>query len=133
MKCQHTLDWTVGICGEIFIDQKFMGLFSLLFGAGMILFIERAAAGGRRAVMLNLWRNALLLLISILHFMLWEGDVLMVYAISSVFLIALRKVADKTLIVVGGHGIRSLNWLLAACTVHRGHDWNIPCRNLESR
>ena len=95
------LDWTVGICGEIFIDQKFMGLFSLLFGAGMILFIERAAAGGRRAVMLNLWRNALLLLIGILHFMLWEGDVLMVYAISSVFLIALRKLADKTLIVVG--------------------------------
>ena len=30
------LDWTVGILGEVFVDQKFMGLFSLLFGAGMI-------------------------------------------------------------------------------------------------
>ena len=54
------LDWAVGIFGEVFIDQKFMGLFSLLFGAGMILFIDRASGRGRRAVVLNLWRNVLL-------------------------------------------------------------------------
>ena len=95
------LDWTAGIFGEIFIDQKFMGLFSLLFGAGMILFIDRAAARGRRAILLNLWRNALLLAIGVLHFMLWDGDVLMVYAISSVFLLALRKLPNKALISVG--------------------------------
>ena len=95
------LDWAVGIFGEIFIDQKFMGLFSLLFGAGMILFIDRASARGRRAVLLNLWRNGLLLVIGILHFMLWDGDVLMVYAISSVFLIALRRLPDKVIISVG--------------------------------
>ena len=95
------LDWTVGILGEIFIDQKFMGLFSLLFGAGMILFIDRAAARGRRAVTLNLWRNTLLLIIGILHYMLWDGDVLMVYAISSVFLVAMRKLPDRVLITVG--------------------------------
>ena len=95
------LDWAVGIFGEVFIDQKFMGLFSLLFGAGMILFIDRAAARGRRAVALNLWRNALLLLIGFLHFLLWDGDVLMAYAISSVFLIAMRKLPDRALISVG--------------------------------
>ena len=61
------LDWAVGILGEVFVDQKFMGLFSLLFGAGMILFIDRASGRGRRAVLLNLWRNALLLLIGVLH------------------------------------------------------------------
>ena len=94
-------DWTVGIFGEVFIDQKFMGLFSLLFGAGMILFIDRASARGRRAVWLNLWRNGLLLLIGILHFQLWEGDVLIAYAISSVFLIALRKLTNWALISVG--------------------------------
>ena len=95
------LDWAVGIFGEVFIDQKFMGLFSLLFGAGMILFIDRAAARGRRAVALNLWRNVLLLLIGFLHFLLWDGDVLMAYAISSVFLIAMRKLPNRTLISVG--------------------------------
>ena len=95
------LDWAVGIFGEIFVDQKFMGLFSLLFGAGVMLFIERAAARGSRAVLLNLWRNGLLLGIGILHFLLWEGDVLMVYAIASVILIPLRKVPAKGLIALG--------------------------------
>ncbi len=95
------LDWAVGIVGEIFVDQKFMGLFSLLFGAGMILFIDRAVARGRRAVTLNLWRNLLLLFIGILHFSLWDGDVLMIYAVSSVFLLALRKVPNKALISIG--------------------------------
>ena len=95
------LDWCVGIFGEVFVDQKFMGLFSLLFGAGMILFIDRAVEKGKRAVLLNLWRNALLLLIGILHFMVWDGDVLMAYAISSVFLIALRKLPNRALISIG--------------------------------
>ena len=95
------LDWAVGILGEVFVDQKFMGLFSLLFGAGMILFIDRAAEKGRRAVVLNLWRNALLLLIGILHMMLWDGDVLIAYALSSVFLLALRKLPNRALISLG--------------------------------
>ena len=95
------LDWAVGILGEVFVDQKFMGLFSLLFGAGMILFIDRASERGRRAVVLNLWRNALLLLIGILHMMLWDGDVLIAYALSSVFLLALRKLPNRALISLG--------------------------------
>ena len=110
---ETALDWAVGVLGEIFIDQKFMGLFSLLFGAGMILFIDRAAQRGRRAVMLNLWRNALLLVIGILHYALWIGDVLTVYAVSSVFLIALRKLRNKTLISVG----IALFVLSAACAI----------------
>ena len=95
------LDWTVGVLGEVFVDQKFMGLFSLLFGAGMILFIDRAASRGRHAVRLNLWRNVLLLLIGILHSVLWYGDVLMAYAIASFFLIAMRKLPNRALISVG--------------------------------
>ena len=95
------LDWSVGILGEVFVDQKFMGLFSLLFGAGMILFIDRASGRGRRAVLLNRWRNALLLLTGILHYKIGGDDVLMVYAISSFFLIALRGLPNWALIFVG--------------------------------
>lgn len=95
------LDWAVGIFGEIFIDQKFMGLFSLLFGAGMILFIDRASKRSRRAVLLNMWRNVLLLLIGVVHFTIWDGDVLMVYAVSSFFLILLRRLSNKALISLG--------------------------------
>ena len=95
------LDWAVGISGEIFVDQKFMGLFSLLFGAGVMLFMECAEIRGGRPLRLNLWRNALLLAIGWLHYQLWDGDVLMVYALCSVILLALRKCPPRVLIVAG--------------------------------
>ena len=94
-------DWAVGVFGEIFIDQKFMGLFSLLFGAGILLFIERAETREPHPILLNLWRNALLLGIGVLHTLLWEGDVLVVYALSAVVLVALRKLPAKALVAVG--------------------------------
>ena len=40
------LDWLIGGFGEVFADQKFMALFSLLFGASVLLFCERAEAKG---------------------------------------------------------------------------------------
>ena len=95
------LDWVVGVLGEVLVDQKFMGMFSLLFGAGMVLFMDRAAARGARAVALNLWRNALLLVIGAAHFAFWDGDVLMAYALSSVVLLALRGLPNWWLVVIG--------------------------------
>ncbi len=95
------LDWTVAVAGEIFVDQKFMGLFSLLFGAGMMLFIERVESRDGPAVRLTLWRNALLLAAGIAHYQLWDGDVLMVYAVSSVILVSVRKLSSRVLIAVG--------------------------------
>ena len=94
-------DRAVGLFGEIFVDQKFMGLFSLLFGAGILLFIERAETRERHPILLNLWRNALLFGIGILHTLLWDGDVLVVYAISALILVALRKLSAKALIAIG--------------------------------
>lgn len=95
------LDWAVALFGEIFVDQKFMALFSLLFGAGIMLFIDRAAARSSHPILLNLWRNGLLLLIGILHTLLWQGDVLVVYALSALFLIALRKLPAPALMLLG--------------------------------
>ena len=95
------LDWAIGVFGEIFVDQKFMGIFSLLFGAGILLFIERAERREGRPVLLNLWRNVLLLGIGILHAIVWDGDVLMAYAISAVFLLALHRLPSRALIGIG--------------------------------
>ncbi|MCY3646603.1 MAG: DUF418 domain-containing protein [Chloroflexi bacterium] len=95
-------DWVIGGAGEIFVDQKFMGLFSMLFGAGIVLFFERARDKGRRAGWLSFWRNLLLLGIGILHVVLWDGDVLILYAICSVFLIALHKLDARALFALGG-------------------------------
>ncbi|WP_420612383.1 DUF418 domain-containing protein [Candidatus Spongiisocius sp.] len=96
------LDWLVGGFGEVFVDQKFMGLFSLLFGAGIALFCERAAARTRRPALLSLWRNLLLLGIGLLHLALWEGDILIGYALVSPIIIALRNRRPRTLLILGG-------------------------------
>ncbi|MCY3881979.1 MAG: DUF418 domain-containing protein [Chloroflexi bacterium] len=98
-------DWVIGGAGEIFVDQKFMGLFSMLFGAGIVLFFERARDKGRRAGWLSFWRNLLLLAIGILHGALWNGDVLILYAICSVFLIALHRLNARALFALGGLAI----------------------------
>ena len=99
---QTLLDWLVGGAGEIFADQKFMGLFSMLFGAGIVLFAERAAAKGRRSVLLSLWRNALLLVMGVVHLLVWDGDVLTVYAMCAPVVLALRRLPPKVLFALGG-------------------------------
>ncbi len=95
------LDWLIGGFGEVFVDQKFMGLFSLLFGAGVALFCDRAELKGRRPVGLSLWRNALLLGFGIIHSILWVGDILTVYALSSIVVVLLRNRRPTTLMVLG--------------------------------
>ena len=95
------LDWVVGVGGEVLVDQKFMGMFSLLFGAGMVLFMDRAAARGGRAAALNLWRNALLLVVGAVHMAAWDGDVLVAYALASVVLLALRGLPNWWLVGIG--------------------------------
>ena len=68
------LDWFLGGLGELFADQKCMALFSLLFGASMLLFLERVSKRSDRPVRLALWRNFLLFVIGALHAALWQGD-----------------------------------------------------------
>jgi uncharacterized protein len=88
---QGPLDWLVGGIGEIFFDQKFMGMFSMLFGAGIALFADHAAAKGRAVIRLSLWRNLLLLLIGLVHGLFWAGDILVVYALCSPIVLLVRR------------------------------------------
>ena len=98
----NTLDWIVGVLGEVFVDQKTMAMFSMLFGAGIVVFADRAAAKGRRANWLSLWRNTLLLVIGGAHTAFWFGDVLMLYAVCSPVLLLLRTCSARTLFIAGG-------------------------------
>ncbi len=99
------LDWMVGVAGEIFIDQKTMALFSLLFGVGIVVFADRAAAKGNHPVRLSLWRNFLLLLIGLVHQSFWSGDVLTLYALCAPVLLLMRKRSARTLFITGGLSI----------------------------
>ena len=95
------LDWIIGVFGEVVVDQRFMGVFSLLFGAGIVLFADRADARGNRGGWLSLWRNLLLLGIGLLHMALWEGDILVAYAVASPFLLLSRRLPNRALLALG--------------------------------
>ena len=96
------LDWVVGVFGKVFVDQKMMALFSLLFGASMVLFIDAAKKRGRaRPILLSLRRNLLLFFIGLLHMLLWEGDILLIYAICAPIILFVRNWHPKLLLCLG--------------------------------
>ena len=66
----------------VLVDSKMRGLFSMLFGASMLLVYTRAeaAAGNGRAV--HLRRMGWLLIFGLVHFyLIWSGDILILYAL----------------------------------------------------
>ena len=85
----------------ILADQKFMALFSMLFGAGLILLVDKLEITGRSPLKIHYSRNIWLLVFGIGHAMVWEGDVLMVYALCAFVLYLFRGLAAKTQIIAG--------------------------------
>jgi len=88
-------------------DTKMMSIFSMLFGAGAMLYAQKAALaegreGERRARGLWLRRMGWLLLIGMIHaYLIWEGDILVAYALTGLMVVWwLRRL--------------SVLWLLAA-------------------
>ena len=83
-------DWT-WLAMFVLADGKFRGLFSLLFGASMVLFVERAEASGRDGAALQRRRLGWLALFGLAHFfLLWWGDILFLYAMCGFVALALR-------------------------------------------
>ena len=83
----------------IFIEAKFYALFSLLFGVGFAVFIERAAARGADAVRLFKRRLVGLLLIGLVHTVfVWYGDILVTYAVLGFGLIPFLRKSDRALL-----------------------------------
>lgn len=97
----HPVDWVVGIGSKIFIEQKMMALFSLLFGVGVVIFYERARAKTPHPNRLSLWRFALLLLIGLVHSAFWIGDVLVVYALCAPVVLAVQRRSPRVLMNCG--------------------------------
>ena len=85
------------------IDGKMRALFSMLFGASMLLVIERAEAGGRGGWATH-WRRMLVLLgFGLVHyFLIWTGDILTMYAVSGLFVFLFRNKSPRTVVLVGG-------------------------------
>jgi uncharacterized protein len=76
------LDGTVTWFVFTFVQGKFYTLFSLLFGLGFVVFLDRALQRGAGAQRLFTRRLALLGLIGLVHATaIWSGDILLLYAV----------------------------------------------------
>lgn len=85
----------------IFADTRFMSIFSILFGAGVVLFTNNAEAKGKRVGALHFKRMFWLLLFGLLHaYFIWEGDILVAYAICGCLIYLLRKKTIRTLLII---------------------------------
>lgn len=93
-------DWLL-VAQFVLIDSKMRGLFTLLFGAGLYLFMERTwARGGSR--WLQVWRLVILLAFGLIHFFLiWMGDILIYYAIFGFVAVACLRWGARTQLLVG--------------------------------
>ena len=85
----------------IFIDGKMRGLFSLLFGASLMLVIDRAVAKGESAAQVHYRRMAWLAVFGLAHyFFIWFGDILFLYAIIGMIAFCFRNWPPERLVKI---------------------------------
>lgn len=108
----------VWLFGHIFAAGKFFGIFSMLFGAGIILITDKAEKKSGKSMGLHFSRNIWLMIIGCVHaYMLWYGDILFAYGLCAIPVFFMRKFSPKTLLIVGlilvmiGSGITVLSGL----------------------
>ena len=72
----------------VVFDLKMMGLFSMLFGAGVLLYANKRTESGRSPIALWFRRMFVLLVIGLLHaYLIWAGDILVPYALCGILLL----------------------------------------------
>src|SRR5262245_8499009 len=72
----------------VVFDLKMMGLFSMLFGAGVLLYANKRTVSGQPPQALWFRRMFVLLAIGLLHaYFIWAGDILVPYALCGILLL----------------------------------------------
>jgi uncharacterized protein len=96
------LDRGVWFFNHMIFEAKMMTIFSMLFGAGLVLMDQRAEARGAKIRGVYFRRILWLLVIGLIHaYLIWDGDILVLYAQTGLFLYFFRNMAPKTLIILG--------------------------------
>jgi len=84
---------------DVLISAKAMTLFSFLFGLGFAVQMSRAEERGR-SVSFYPRRLAILLVIGLIHaWLIWVGDILVLYALTGFLLMLFRKRTQKTIAI----------------------------------
>lgn len=92
----------VWVVFHLLAEQKMMSLFSMLFGAGLIVMVRRSDARGSSLLGIYYRRIAWLLVFGLLHaYLLWEGDILVPYALCGLVLYPFRRLRPRTQLILG--------------------------------
>lgn len=84
---------------KLFFESKFYVLFSLLFGYGFWLFLNKTMPEDKSVIPVYRRRVFFLLLFGIAHMtLLWPGDILIFYALFGFLLLLFRKTPDRSLV-----------------------------------
>jgi uncharacterized protein len=86
---------------HLFVDGKAITVFSLLFGVGFALQLDRGGAADGERIRVFLRRIAILLAIGLVHaHFVWWGDILVWYAAVGALLVLVRRASDRVLLAV---------------------------------
>jgi len=89
----------IWIVSHIIASEKFMSIFSILFGAGILLFADKVAAGNGKPWPLHFRRMFWLFVFGMLHaYLLWYGDILVAYSICGLLAFTFRKKKPASLL-----------------------------------
>lgn len=89
---------------NVLMEGKMRAIFSMLFGAGLILMTSRAEERGDSAKIADIWlrRNLWLMLFGVVHaYFIWAGDILFSYGLTGLFLYPFRKLRPAALLTIG--------------------------------
>ena len=91
--------WTLS---HVLADEKFMSIFSMLFGAGILMIAGRAEDKGLKAWSVHGRRNLWLVLFGLMHaYLLWYGDILVAYGICGLIVFGFRNARPRRLLIAG--------------------------------
>lgn len=85
---------------SFFCEGKFYTIFAFMFGLGMAIQMLKAYRNGRRFVPFFLRRMLVLMLIGIVHgYLIWSGDILILYSILGIAALVFRNCRPRTLFI----------------------------------
>lgn len=95
-------NWLVWAINYVIADGKFRGLFTMLFGASTALIAERAFASGQSPARVHYARMFWLFVIGMIHaYLIWYGDILVLYAICGMMIFAVWRWPPRFLATIG--------------------------------
>ncbi|GAA0377297.1 DUF418 domain-containing protein [Bacillus horti] len=102
---------------HIFVEYKFITIFSFLFGLGFTIFIQRSLDKSGKPGRLFVRRMLFLLVLGLIHgYFIWFGDILLIYGVLGLFLLLFRNASPKTLLILGLGTLLLMTTLMAVQT-----------------